>query len=143
MHWSSAPTALAAKGSPTILGLCRLPIVWHMRYTCMFDTNTKKPSRGPAASASISGIDLPAWVYTKPEPLATPQAPADATDDLLTRAEVARYLRVSDRTVSRLIRKGQLPAARIGRAVRIRQSDLLEMLNEKPSISASVGACRE
>ena len=109
----------------------------------MLYKNTKQPSRGPAASASISGIDLPAWVYTTPEPLATPQAPADATDDLLTRAEVARYLRVSDRTVSRLIRTGKLPAARIGRAVRVRQSDLLEMLNRKPSISAGLGACRE
>ena len=109
----------------------------------MFYKNTKKPSRDPAASAAINRVDLPAWVYTKPEPEAHATTPADATDDLLTRAEVARYLRVSDRTVSRLIRKGQLPASRIGRAVRIRQSDLLEMLNGKPSISASVGACRE
>jgi hypothetical protein len=36
-----------------------------------------------------------------------------------------------------------LPALRIGRAVRIRQSDLLEMLNGKLSISAGLGACRE
>lgn len=82
---------------------------------------------------------LPAWVYAKPEPLtyaAEPQAQVDLTEDLLTRAEVVRYLRVSDRTVSRLICKGKLPAARIGRAVRIRQSDLPEMLNGKPKISA-------
>ena len=112
----------------------------------MFDENTKKPSPAPAASTPISRADLPAWVYAKPEPAAhaaTTQAPADATDDLLTRAEVARYLRVSDRTVSRLIRAGKLPAARIGRAVRIRQSDLLDMLNGKPSISDGLGACRE
>ena len=109
----------------------------------MFYKNTTKPSRGPAASTSISRIDLPSWVYTKPEPLATPQAPADNPADLLTRAEAARYLRVSDRTVSRLIRAGKLPASRIGRAVRIRQSDLLEMLDGKPSISVAFGACRE
>ena len=112
----------------------------------MFDENTKKPSRKPAASTAINGADLPAWVYAKPEPAAhatTPQAPADATDDLLTRAEVARYLRVSDRTVSRLIRAGKLPAARIGRAVRIRHADLLNMLNGKPSISDGLGDCRE
>ncbi len=109
----------------------------------MFDENTKKPSRGPAASTSISCVDLPAWVYTKPEPLATPQAPADNPADLLTRAEAARYLRVSDRTVSRLIGTGQLPASRIGRAVRIRQSDLLDMLDGKPRISAGLGICRE
>lgn len=104
--------------------------------------STKKPSRDPAASAAINGVDLPAWVYTKPEPATTPQAPAPTPDDLLTRAEVARYLRISDRTVSRLIRTGQLPASRIGRAARIRQSDLLDMLNGKPSISKGLGASR-
>jgi len=112
----------------------------------MFYKNTKKTSYMLAASPPISRADLPAWVYAKPEPEANATMPHDAADspaDLLTRAEAARYLRVSDRTVSRLIRAGQLPAARIGRAVRIRQSDLLEMLNEKPSISASVGTCRE
>ena len=117
-----------------------------MRYTRMSYKNTTKPSHGPAASTSFSCVNLPAWVYAKPEPEAhttTPQAPVDATDDLLTRAEVAQYLRVSDRTVSRLIRTGELPASRIGRAVRIRQSDLLHMLNGNPSTSAGLGACRE
>ncbi len=117
-----------------------------MRYTRMSYKNPKKPSHTPAASTPISRADLPAWVYAKPEPephAATPQAPADNPADLLTRAEAARYLRVSDRTVSRLIRTGQLPASRIGRAVRIRQSDLLHMLNGKPSISNDLGACRE
>lgn len=112
----------------------------------MFYKSVKKPSHAPAASSPISRADLPAWVYAKAEPMAhaaESQAPADATDDLLTRTEVARYLRVSDRTVSRLIRKGQLPASRIGRAVRIRQSDLLHMLDGKPSISEDLGACRE
>jgi excisionase family DNA binding protein len=112
----------------------------------MFDKSTKKPSPAPAALTPISGADLPAWVYAKPDPTAhaaEPQAPADATDDLLTRTEVARYLRVSDRTVSRLVRKGQLPASRIGRAVRIRQSDLLDMLDRKPSISVGLCNCRE
>ncbi len=112
----------------------------------MFDKNTKKLVRVPAASTLDSSQDLPSWVYAKPEPMAhaaTPQVSADNPADLLTRSEVARYLRVSDRTVSRLIRKGQLPASRIGRAVRIRQSDLLEMLNGQSSISASLGACRE
>lgn len=112
----------------------------------MFYKNTKKPLHEPAASSPISRADLPAWVYAKPGPEAdatTPQGPAVTTDDLLTRAEAALYLRVSDRTVSRLIRTGKLPSARIGRAVRIRQSDLLEMLNGKPSISAGLGTCRE
>jgi excisionase family DNA binding protein len=112
----------------------------------MLYKNSQKRSHTPAASAAINGLDLPVWVYAKPEPEAhatTPHDEAVITNDLLTRAEAARYLRVSDRTVSRLIRTGQLPASRIGRAVRIRQSDLLEMLNGKPSISAGLGTCRE
>lgn len=112
----------------------------------MFYKINDKPSLAKAASTLRSSKDLPAWVFAKPEPMAhaaTPQASASATDELLTRAEVARYLRVSDRTVSRLIRTGQLPASRIGRAVRIRQSDLLDMLDGKPSISEGLGACRE
>ena len=112
----------------------------------MLYKNPKKSSHTPAASTPISRADLPAWVYAKPEPMAhaaTPPVSADNPADLLTRTEVARYLRVSDRTVSRLIRAGQLPAARIGRAVRIRQSDLLGLLNGKPSISAGLGTSRE
>ena len=112
----------------------------------MFYKNPKKPSLAPAASTPISHADLPAGVCAKPEPearAATPHDAAPTTDDLLTRAEVAQYLRVSDRTVSRLIRKGQLPALRIGRAVRIRHADLLNMLNGKPCISAVLGTCRE
>lgn len=106
----------------------------------------KNPSHTPAASTPISRADLPAWVYAKPEPMAhaaTPQVSADNPADLLTRAEVAQYLRVSDRTVSRLIRTGQLPALRIGRAVRIRHADLLNMLDGKPSISDVFGMYRE
>lgn len=112
----------------------------------MLYENPQKLSLAPAASTPISRADLPAWVYAKPEPealAATPHDAAPTTDDLLTRTEVAQYLRVSDRTVSRLIRTGKLPASRIGRAVRIRQSDLLNLLDGKPSISEDLGACRE
>ena len=112
----------------------------------MFYKSTKKLKRRPVASKSTSHADLPAWVYEKPEPVAhaaTPQVSADNPADLLTRAEVARYLRVSDRTVSRLIRTGKLPATRIGRAVRIRHADLLNMLNGKPCIFHVFGMCRE
>ena len=112
----------------------------------MLYKNPKKPSHTPAASTPISRADLPAWVYAKPEPMAqaaTPQVSADNLADLLTRAEVAQYLRVSDRTVSRLIRTGQLPASRIGRTVRIRYADLLGLIDGKPRISVDLGTRRE
>jgi nitrogen PTS system EIIA component len=47
-----------------------------------------------------------------------------AADELLTVEEVARYLRVHEITVQRWCRTGTLPAAKIGRAYRIRRGDL-------------------
>jgi excisionase family DNA binding protein len=43
---------------------------------------------------------------------------------LLTAAEVADQLRVSTMTIYRLIRRGELPAVRVGRNYRVRGSDL-------------------
>lgn len=45
-------------------------------------------------------------------------------DEVLTVDEVAEYLRVHPITVQRWCRSGDLPAAKIGRAYRIRKSDL-------------------
>ena len=43
---------------------------------------------------------------------------------LLTVAEVAQVLRVSNMTVYRLIKAGELPALRVGKNYRIREPDL-------------------
>ena len=43
---------------------------------------------------------------------------------LLTAAEVAEQLRVSTMTIYRLIRRGELPAVRVGRNYRVRTQDL-------------------
>lgn len=43
---------------------------------------------------------------------------------LLTAAEVADQLRVSTMTIYRLIRRGELPAVRVGRNYRVRATDL-------------------
>ncbi|MBI4475968.1 MAG: helix-turn-helix domain-containing protein [Acidobacteria bacterium] len=50
------------------------------------------------------------------------------TSPFLTLGEVLRYLRVNARTVYRLIRSGELPATRVGRQWRIRESDLEQWL---------------
>ena len=42
----------------------------------------------------------------------------------VTVAEVAGQLRVSNMTVYRLIQAGQLPAVRVGRSYRIRETDV-------------------
>lgn len=48
----------------------------------------------------------------------------DADDRLLTVREVADAMRVSQMTVYRLIKSGELPAIRVGRNFRIRESEL-------------------
>jgi excisionase family DNA binding protein len=50
---------------------------------------------------------------------------------LLTAAEVAEDLRVSTMTVYRLIRRGELPAVRVGRNYRVRLGDLEAYLAEQ------------
>jgi excisionase family DNA binding protein len=49
----------------------------------------------------------------------------------LTVAEVARYLRVSNMTVYRLINAGQLAAVRVGRGYRIRDEDVTRYLQQR------------
>ncbi len=53
---------------------------------------------------------------------------------LLTPEEAARYLRVTERTVYRLLRCGDCPGVKIGRQWRIRKTDLEACLtNSVPS----------
>jgi len=47
-----------------------------------------------------------------------------ATDRLLTVREVALLMRVSNMTVYRLIRAGELRAVRVGRGYRLREQDV-------------------
>ena len=50
-------------------------------------------------------------------------------DRLLTVAEVADHMRVSNMTVYRLIKAGTLPAIRVGKNYRIRASDVTAYLD--------------
>lgn len=50
-------------------------------------------------------------------------------DRLLTVGEVAATMRVSNMTVYRLIKSGQLPAIRVGKNYRIRESDMNSYLS--------------
>ena len=56
--------------------------------------------------------------------------------DLLTTDEVLGYLKVTSRTIYRLIRIGKLPAVRIGRQWRIRRVDLDQWLERQRSTVA-------
>ena len=54
-----------------------------------------------------------------------------AGDRLLTVAEVAATMRVSNMTVYRLIKSGELPALRVGKNYRVRESDVDRYLSEQ------------
>lgn len=47
-----------------------------------------------------------------------------STQEILTVPEVAKYLRVTAKTVYGLVRKGELRSFRVGRAVRVRRDDV-------------------
>lgn len=49
---------------------------------------------------------------------------------ILTVAEVARYLRVSETTVWRWCSSGKLPAFRIGRSWRVRREELSQIIGD-------------
>jgi excisionase family DNA binding protein len=57
------------------------------------------------------------------------QGSGSQTGPLLTVAEVAHVLRVSNMTVYRLIKAGELPALRVGKNYRIRESELEAFLS--------------
>ena len=52
-------------------------------------------------------------------------------DRLLTVGEVAATMRVSNMTVYRLIKGGELPAIRVGKNYRIRESDMDHYLEQR------------
>ena len=57
--------------------------------------------------------------------------------DLLTVKDVAERLKVSDRYVRLLIARGELPAIKLGRAVRIGVTDLIDFLEEHKAKDAA------
>lgn len=52
-------------------------------------------------------------------------------DPLLTVGEVAQIMRVSNMTVYRLIKSGQLPAIRVGKNYRLRRKDIERYLTDR------------
>lgn len=58
-------------------------------------------------------------------------------DDILTIEEVAKYLRVSDRTVYDWAQKGEIPAGKIGMVWRFKKSDVENWVNERLSSNSA------
>ena len=56
---------------------------------------------------------------------------------LLTTKEVAREFKVSEKTVSRMVQKGQIPSLRIGRTTRIPTEQLNDWIREQSGYTSS------
>ncbi len=60
-------------------------------------------------------------------------------DDILTIEEVARYLRVSERTVYDWAQKGEIPSGKIGTVWRFKKTEIERWVNERLSSNKSSG----
>ena len=58
-------------------------------------------------------------------------------DDILTIEEVAKYIRVSERTVYDWAQKGEIPSGKIGTVWRFKKSEIMNWVNERLSSSRS------
>ena len=61
-------------------------------------------------------------------------------DDILTIEEVAKYLRVSERTVYDGAQKGEIPAGKIGTVWRFKKSEIERWVNERLSANKPIGS---
>ncbi|MDR3248912.1 MAG: PTS sugar transporter subunit IIA [Treponema sp.] len=57
------------------------------------------------------------------------------SDDILTIEEVAKYLRVSERTVYEWAQKGEIPAGKIGTVWRFKKSEVERWVNDRLQVS--------
>lgn len=81
-------------------------------------------------------FDLPAWVLAAPkqvESTAADKVVPLAADDLLTLAEAAAQLRISPRTLRRMVKAGDVTTIRIGRQLRFDHDTLWREINDLDS----------
>ncbi len=60
--------------------------------------------------------------------------------DLMTVSEVADYLRLNPQTVYRKAKAGELPALRIGRAIRFHRAELEQWLRASMTVTSASAA---
>ena len=60
-------------------------------------------------------------------------SPLTDPDDVLTAQEAAAYLRVSLKTLYRLVAAKSIPGQKVGRSWRFRRADLIAFLQARPS----------
>ena len=81
----------------------------------------------PNVPKGMLGPDIPIWASQRPDrprrnkPLLPEAAPGTvgASGSWFTVKQVAEMLKLSEKTIRRLVAKGDLPAVRIGRSIRL------------------------
>ncbi|WP_336897464.1 helix-turn-helix domain-containing protein [Novosphingobium sp.] len=147
--YASFDAGFGAKPMPKYRRFCLCPLKMTVVVYAMPQTPLlRRPTQSdPSCVIKRSDpADLPAWALVAPKQIgaaACAEPTPLAADEWMTVAEVAQFLRLSKRTVSRMIKAGRLPAKRLGRAVRIARSQLMAMLTSLPPASEKAGACRE
>jgi len=53
------------------------------------------------------------------------------TKEIMNLKEVAKYLRLNERTVDNLVKRGEIPAIKIGRRWRVKKDNLDDMFKKK------------
>lgn len=61
-------------------------------------------------------------------------------NDVMTVSEVADYLRLNPQTVYRKAKAGELPALRIGRAIRFHRAELEQWLRSSTTVTSASAA---
>ncbi len=108
-----------------------------------FRLDQTKTSHELDPSEAVSG-KLPAWVFDTDQSDQRQSKTSPPAASHLTVQEVAAQLRVSQRTVRRLISRGQLQVVRIGRSVRITPAAIEAMLEANgPLIFSNLDHCRD
>jgi excisionase family DNA binding protein len=87
---------------------------------------------------------IPAWALQPPHDAKEPRDAAvfaapdiagrGSMSPLMTVGEAATVLRVSTRTIRRLIRRGELCGVTIGRSIRIRPQDIKRIISGDPNV---------
>lgn len=84
---------------------------------------------GPSRPRRGRGRPRQGEVAPRQELLVKPEAEA-----LVDVNEIARVLSIPPRYVYELVKRHQIPAMRVGKYLRFRQSDVLRALNDSPSL---------
>jgi excisionase family DNA binding protein len=59
----------------------------------------------------------------------------DDLEEVFTPKEVAKALKLSEKTVLQYLREGRLPGFRVGKHWRVRHADLMALINQPPALT--------